>query len=362
MKKDTPSRRAPSRLAASGHVRSRHVPTRLATSKPAPSRRVRSRHVPTRLAPSSRGPRRPILALVLCLAAILAAVGGTFAIYSSQAFLRSVVRNQDTKAIRFSSDKLYRVPDETEAQKYYYPMSDEAQRTMVFQVCNYDQDQNTAFSEQDIGYTITFQVAKGTPDFAYTISMGDAPLGTLTTGQSVSFGHTLSGGKRNANAYTFTFGDEDCNKVELLVTVTPKDLTATRNTILNGILIPVAYATTQGVTVSAEFTDKVRGTPDQFDAYNLSVSVSGGKGDVKISWDNTTLDIDPFFISKVKGTVTTDPENPSRSYVIFPMNSEDETGIYLIQFYNHSSEKPTWTDWNSLDIQVGLVESSGESS
>lgn len=295
--------------------------------------------------------RKWLLPICLLLLAVAVAVGGTVAIYTSQVFQRSVVRNRDNEAIRFSSDKLYRVAPGVPAQKYYYPMS-QGQQTMTFQVCNYDQTKNTVFSEKNIDYTLTVEITNGTEDFTYTVSHG-INTKTVQNGGSVSFEDSLRGAKRSSNSYTVAFAKTDYNQIEVAVTVTPQDLTATKNMVLNGILIPIEYATTQGVTMKSEFTDSTRGGPDLFDAYNLSVSVSGGEGDVVISWDASMLDIDPFFVAKSGGTVI---EEGNQSVLTVHMNAEDETGAYLIQFYDHGSEEHSWTAWDTLPIHVQLKE------
>lgn len=295
--------------------------------------------------------------MLICLivGAILTAVGGSYAIYTSQVYQRSVVRNRDNDVIRFSSDKLYRVTAGTDAQKYYYPMSKE-QRTMTFQVCNYDQAKNTLFNERDIDYEITFQVNNGTDGFDYKVSNGSTTK-TVVTGDSESFKDSLRKGKRSTNSYSFTFGEDDYNKVEVLVTVTPSDFTTTQNRILNGILIPVEYAATQGITVKSEFTDAARDGrgPESFDAYNLMVSISGGSGEVLITWNHTMLDIDPFF-----ATGKTIMSNGNESTISVSMNSDDTTGNYLIQFYNHNTKKPEWTSWSDLPVSVKLKDTQGE--
>lgn len=299
--------------------------------------------------------KRIILLFCLIVGVILAATGGSFAIYTSQVYQRSVVRNRDNDVIRFSSDRLYRVQNGTTvAQKYYYPLSSE-QRTMTFQVCNYDQAKNTLFNEKDIDYNITFQVNNGTDGFSYTVSNGSTTKTVVTEG-SVSFTDNLRKGKRSTNSYSFTFGEDDYNKVELLVKVTPSDLSTTQNRILNGNLIPVEYTAVQGVAVKSEFTDAARGFgPEAFDAYNLMVSISGGSGDVLITWDHTMLDIDYFFASDK--TIT---KYENHSTISVPMNSDDTTGTYLIQFYNHNTQKPDWTSWSQLPVSVKLKDTQGD--
>lgn len=286
-----------------------------------------------------------LISVVLLVLAVVIAVGGTAAIYTSQVFQRSVVRNRDTEAIRFSSDKLYRVAQGTPLQKYFYPMS-QNQTTMSFIICNYDQGKNTIVSEKDIDYTVKFSLPDGTNVFDYTVNSTSAVSGSLTINGS------LKGAKRSADTYTIDFGDNAYADTQISVTVVPTDLSLTKNTVLQGTLIPIEYATAQGVNVSYDFTDSTRpnGTPDKFDAYNLSVSITGGEGDVVISWDASQLDIDPFF--KEKGTIGTG-ENGYTTLTVH-MNSENATGNYLIQFYNHNEIKPSWTSWNELPIRVSL--------
>lgn len=287
--------------------------------------------------------RKMLISLVLLLLAITVVVGGTVAIYTSQVFQRSVVRNRDTEAIRFSSDKLYRVAKDTPVQKYFYPMSKD-QTTMSFTVCNYDQSKNTVVSEKDIEYTVTFNVPDGTSVFSYQVNSESADNGSLTLSGS------LEGAKRSSNIYTIDFGSNAYSETQISVIVTPTDLSLSKNTVLQATLIPIEYATAQGVNVKHDFTDSTRYTPDMFDAYNLSVSITGGEGDVVISWDASQLDIDPFF--KEKGTSGSDEDGYTTLTV--HMNSEDATGNYLIQFYNHNETKPSWTVWNELPIRVRL--------
>lgn len=286
---------------------------------------------------------KKIWVIVLVTTAILLAVGGTLAIYTSQVYQRAVVRNRYNDVIRFSSDKLYRGAAGP-APKYYYPM-DQGQTTMTFSVCNYDQTKNTLFNEKTIDYTITFKVTNGTA--GVVVSKGNQQVATLKNGESVPIeNNRLPGGQRSVDSYSVSFNENDYNKVEIEVTVTPADAAATtQGRILNAVLIPIEYATTQGVRVNWEFTDRARGTPGQFDAYNLLVSVSGGARDVLITWDHTMLDIDPFFSSGK--SITT---SGNQSTITVPMNSENETGTYLISFYNHTTTMPEWSKWSDLPI------------
>lgn len=284
--------------------------------------------------------KKPVLALCLAGAALVAVVGGTLAIYTSQVFQRGVVRNRDSDTIRFSSDILARVSQNTDPQVSYYPVDPEQERPGIrFTVCNYDQTNSTLFHETDLCYDITF-LLENRSDGPYTI---ESPYGTetLVNGSLTLSSCCLTGGERSTDTYTFYFPKEDLKtevseNLKLTVTVTPSDSSLTHRTILTGTLIPIPYGATQGFHARLEFPDSSRGEPGEFAAYNVLVSVTGGKGTVELRWDNELLDIDPFFeqyADKGTGTMT------------IPMNSADETAAYLIPFYNKTPDILEWDGW-----------------
>ena len=286
------------------------------------------------------------ISVVLLLAALAAAAGVTYAIYTSQVYQRAVVRNRDTEAIRFSSDKLYRVvSDDTTAKKYYCPMS-QGQKTMSFTVCNYDQSKKTVVNQHRLEYEIEIQVTNRTGSVEHYTINGSKINDDGTWKQSGA----LAGGRRSMDTYTIKFSENDYNRVEVTVTVTPKDPSLTKNTKLYGTLIPIEYATTQGVKLSSEFTDSANAAIKAVDAYNYSVSISGGEDDVVIAWDPSQLDIDPFFLAEMRKLGGTYKKGDKESTLTIHMNSEDETASYHFQFYNHGTQKPT--SWDALNVSV----------
>lgn len=290
---------------------------------------------------------KKIWVISLVLTAIFLGVVGSVAIYTSQVYQRAVVRNRYNDVIRFSSDKLYRVTDTSSPQKYYYPLG-ENQRTMIFTVCNYDQVKSTLYNENNINYKIEFKIENGSSGFEYIVKKGNEVKGTVTNNGTLTIvDNNLQGGHRSVDTYSVTFDKDDYNKVEITVTVTPTDTTTTQNYKLNGTLIPIEYATTQGVRLEWSYPDSGRGTPEEFDAYNVLVALAGGQGYVKITWDNTKLDIDPFFVESyaIPGNEEKVHTSGDTSYVKVSMNSEDETGTYLVTFYNHNNTRPLWTKW-----------------
>lgn len=289
-----------------------------------------------------------LLSLVLLFLAVAAAVGGTAAVYTSQVFQRSVVRNRDTEAIRFSSDKLYRVANVDQPPKiYYYPVS-KGQKTMSFTVCNYDQSKKAVVNQQDLDYDIKFQVKEGTDGFKYLINE-NSDTGIINNGELSLYG-TLSSGRQSKDTYTISFSEKDYGKVKVTVTVIPRDPSLTKDKKLYTTLIPIEYATTQGVKLEWEFTDEDEfRTPDMVDAYNVAVSISGGEDDVVICWEKDELDIDPFFLEKMTESGGTYELNGTKYVLTIHMNSEDATAAYLFQFYKHGSGS---SDWRDIPIEI----------
>lgn len=291
--------------------------------------------------------QKMLISVVLLVLAVVIAVGGTAAIYTSQVFQRSVVRNRDTEAIRFSSDKLYRVvTGNLISKKYYYPMSS-GQKSMSFSVCNFDQSNNTAVNQQILDYDIEFSVKNGTPDFEYDVNGAK-----VVNGGTLNLSGSLAGGRRSTDTYTVSFSENDYNNVEITVTVTPRDLSLTKNCVLYATLIPIEYATTQGVSLEWEFTDGQTYKLDEVDAYNVTVAISGGEDDVVISWESDKLDIDPFFQNEIMVSGGTFTENENISTLSFHMNSEDDTGTYQLRFYKHGIDSYGWSEWKDLPITI----------
>lgn len=305
--------------------------------------------------------KKLILALCLAGVALTTVVGGTLAVYTSQVYQRSVVRNRDNQAVRFSSDKLIRVPhDSISSKEVYYPVA-EGQNSLTFRICNYDQLKSTLVSEVDIAYTIAFEIEQGSPNFTYVVSRNQGDSVPLNNLEKTVF--VLKGGVLSVDTYTVTFSSpNDNNNLKLTVTVTPKDISLTRKTILTATLIPIAYGTTQEFHAWLEFPDSLREkednsmfTPIDLDAYNILVSAAGGEGDVYILWDHTQLDMDYFF--RTQPGVTFSKVDEVHSKIVLHMNSGNETDTYLIPFYSQNPVRPNWDSWSYLEnyIKVGTV-------
>ncbi|MDO4475274.1 MAG: hypothetical protein Q4B59_00625 [Lachnospiraceae bacterium] len=288
--------------------------------------------------------RKSAFVILMLVAVLVAAIGVTWARYTSQDHQRSVVRNRDSETIRFSSDKLFRVTADAAARKYYDPVSS-AERTITFQICNYDQSVSTLFCEKNIEYDLTVKVTNGSTG-DYTISRGSESK-TIQNNGTAAFTGTLAGGKRSVHAYSIVFHESDFNKVNFEVSVVPKNLSLTQNRVLKAVLIPIENASLQGFYVTGEYSDASRGEPDDFAAFNYSIRVTGGSGQVVLTWNADQLDIDPFF--KTRSNATGDTASGT---LTIPMDSEDSTASYQIPFYNKGGN--TFGSWEDLGVSVSV--------
>lgn len=281
--------------------------------------------------------KKGLIALSLTAAALVAAAGVSFAIYTNQTYQRSVVRNRDSEGIRFSSDKLYQCNGGTQnPQKYHYPMG-EKQTTMTFQVCNFDQGKSTLINKNTIDYTITFSdISEGV-----TLSRNGKTIGNHS--QS-----SLQGAKYSVDTYQITL-PANYDGIEITVRVEPDPPSLTQNTYLAAILVPTVYGSVQGFSVKREYPDQ--GTDiSKVAAYNVLVTATGS-GTARIQWNPALLTIDPFFLTAIKKIDGTDV-NEKDGYVKTPMDSMGGTGSYLITFYNKNFQG---TDWEALEITATEV-------
>ena len=162
--------------------------------------------------------RKAIASFLILVMTITALIGVSFAIYTSQVFQRSVVRNRNTGIVRFSSDKLISVAIDSNATEIYYPVV-EGQTTMSFRICNYDQTRSTLVNETDIGYTISFSFADKDDSFNYSVTCNDKSIGSSENTHRI-----LRGGVASVDNYTVSFSENDYRKLKMTVTVIPDDL------------------------------------------------------------------------------------------------------------------------------------------
>ena len=296
--------------------------------------------------------KRIVLA-VICLIGLLAAAGGSFAAYTSQAFQRGVARNRDTETIRFTSNYMQSCAQNTAAASY-------AGRTVLFgeseknntsldidlYVYNYANGNTNLVSQKDITYnlTVTFRGGSGNSS-SYTVRESDetAQAGTNTAADeseanAVTYtisNKTLTGRAPNFHKYTLTFPGSDLDKLKITATAIPTNVAVTNNQILAAVIAPCTGSTTQTFSYEGKFIDESSSTtPAEYMGFNYEVSISSGTATATLKWDSSIVEIDKFFLENNKLTAASSTENGTNWLeVTFPMDQSSGTGDYLIPFY-----------------------------
>lgn len=305
-----------------------------------------------------------VLLTAICLIGLLAAVGGSFAAYTSQAYKRGVVRNRDNETVRFTSNYLQACASNTSPDNY-------AERTILYSendknatslnvdlwLYNYANGNINLVSQKDITYdlTITFKYGDENEN-AYAVSADSETMFTKTKTESdgsityKASDQTLIGRSAKSHKYTISFPGSDIDKLRIVVVATPTNLSVTNNQQLAAVIAPYTGSETKTFSFKNDFIDDKKQLPTAYDGFNYEVSISNGVADATISWDSSLLEIDPFFLQKI-GKTSTDitPGENNQKTLSFEMDQSNGTGDYLIPFYivNKQSIPSKWDGMNS---------------
>lgn len=302
-----------------------------------------------------------VMAVIVC--AVLA-VGGTFAAYTSQGYMRGVARNRDGENIRFSSNYLKNCTQKsydedafiTKVLSYTNDAANESSHKIDVYVYNYVQGNMNLVNENDITYDMEFTFAGGKSD-KYSIVLRDEDdklLNTFTAAapnyEVVAENVTLMGRQPHAHHYEITISGADLDNVKITAVAKPKNMSSTGNQLLAAVLIPSTKTTSQDFSCTGTFADRASGSPKDYDAFNYEVTISTGRANVTITWDPAKIEIDPFFIEKLKNR-TEDAGctyDKSAGTLTFIMDQSKGTGDYMIPFYLTSPQSDLPESWDDM--------------
>lgn len=294
-----------------------------------------------------------ILLAVICLIGLLAAAGGSFAAYTSQAFQRGVARNRDTETIRFTSNymqscALGTAPASYSGRTVLFSESEKNNSSLSIDlyVYNYANGNTNLVSQKDITYDlkVTFKGGSGTGS-QYKVDQSDEAVSSgakadATGSESSVFTYTISnktltGRAANFHKYTLTFPGSDLDKLKITAVATPRNVSVTNNQILAAVIAPCTGSTTQTFSYEGKFIDESSSTtPAEYMGFNYEVSISSGTANATLKWDSSVVEIDKFFLENNNLTATSSTGTGENWLeVTFPMDQSKGTGDYLIPFY-----------------------------
>lgn len=299
-----------------------------------------------------------IIVTVACLLVVLLGAGASFAAYTSQSAQRGVVRNRDNEAVRFTSNYLQPCAEATTEASYagrtvLFGEEDKKNDMLSVDIYVYNYVSGTDMvSQRDITYKmeITIKAVAGSNvDISKCSVTAEKEKLNGTDGKYTKSGMRLNGRVARSHKYTVTFPGSALDQLQITATATPTDLSVTNGQKLAAILSPCTAAETKTFSANGEFLDASGNTtPSEYAAFNYLISISSGTATVTLTWNNSLLEIDQYFLKKINGTIAKEDGNTS---VTFTMDQPNGTGEYLIPFYMKNKteiSKKTWDEMNQL--------------
>lgn len=321
---------------------------------------------------TKRPERKTLWLAVVALTGILTAVGISFAAYTNQSHLRGTVRNS-SQNVRFTSNYMQACTNNTQPANYASRtvlFGEEAKNqtalTLEIEVYNYINGSTDLVSEDDITYTMTIQVVDGSEGAVYNVTNDAGNSATQNPDGTYIFeNQILKGRTPNSHKYTVTFPGSDIDKGKIIATAVPTNLSLTNNQKLAAV---IALCTADSAAVfrcTGTFTDASSGgKPADYDAFNYEVAISSGQAKVTVTWDKDAVEIDPFFLEKLKkrGTsyqINGEAYEQNDSSLTFLMDQTTGAGDYLIPFYIVDRAKTKDLTWKQM-VTSKIISVSGE--
>lgn len=316
-------------------------------------------------------PKRKNLIVIIALAAcIVLAVGVSFAAYTSQGHMRGVVRNRDNDAIRFASNYLKSCTKTAADQGEYTgkvilfsnESADAEALTIDIYIYNYVAGNMKLVNESDITYDMMIKLS-GISKTDYDVRLEDTQLSKQSSNDdeivyvTPEDGVTMTGRVAHSNHYTVTISGKDLDKLRITAVATPRNMSVTGNQLLAAVLAPCTESSVQAFNCTGTFADAGTGTPKEYDAFNYEVMISSGRAQVTITWKADKLEIDPFFLQKIKdrnsdNEYTYDKEKGTLTFV---MDQSAGAGDYMIPFYLVSPQEELPESWSDMDSYISVV-------
>lgn len=301
---------------------------------------------------------KTILIVLLALAGLSAAVGGSFAAYTSQAYQRGVARNRDNETVRFTSNYL---------QTCASTSTDYAGRTVLFSestaegstisvdifVYNYANGNENLVSQKDITYDMSITFDGGNEGSSYTVMVDDGGEQKVSNKQFIQSNVRLAGRRASSHKYTVTFPARDLDQLKITAVATPtaSSLSATNNQKLAAVIAPCVGSSTNDFRGVGTFIDQTAtNSPKEFDGFNYEVSISSGVADATLTWNKDIVEIDKFFLINLGKNDKEIASILAAGTLKFTMNQTEGTGDYLIPFYIKDKTKIP-KSWEDLGIK-----------
>lgn len=291
-------------------------------------------------------------AILLLAGAMLLAVYGSFAAYTSFNSVKRVVATGARSDIMFGSNylSLLNLNDGNYPVKRISLAENGGTCSFTVLVCNYVWGDESLYNPKEINYTVTMKL--------FSMDGGDLPSdvtaikvnnqGFDNGGNCILSSQKLSSGQAQRIEYKFEIPSSLKDKVRIQIVVEPDSVSqeAVNSQKLAAVLSFAEYEANKNWT--GHFLDSQDRTPDDYDAFNYEIS-GNGAGTVTVTWQ------DSLQLSK---WVTSGKQVSSSCSYSFDV--DDSTTAIQFQFYRNPEKLSElkgikWTDLENL-VEVTFIE------
>ena len=297
--------------------------------------------------PKKNGIRKAWLLTVLAIL-ILVSTWGTLAAYVSRSYVKGVATTPK-QGFALSSDYLSAVSKNVAPNTYpdkkilltKKEESDSSPYTLTFSITN---TADGSVSTKRMQY---FLKMTGLPDGA-TVQYGNQEITSAVTADTGHQAPVMNAYTRVTHTYTITIPkDKMASAANIIVTATSDADSDTSGFILAGRLQPSIIGTVASFSYEGKFQET--GKVADYAAFNYQISVSNaseGKT-MKLTWNNSLVEIDPLFLEKIGN------KGGNSGELTLTMN--DTNSSYLIQFYRLPGG--SISDWADLKLDFKPADS-----
>ena len=304
----------------------------------------------------SEKPNKKRTAVVgISLVGVLLLVIATYAAYTRQAYQRGTARNRDTEIVSFASNYLQLYTTGTSGNAYVaknivYGTDEKKKESVSFDihVYNYVNGNTSLVSQKDITYTMKIEFKNGAGK-GYKVESDKASI-PLNNNNVCEIKKTLIGRTANEDVFTVTFPGNEIDTLQITATAIPDKVALTNNQFLAATLVPCTTASKVTFRAEGIFLDKAEGEPKQYDGFNYGISISSGAADAVLTWNPDVVEIDKFFVEKLKKQKLVTSKDLANGELKFTMDQSNGTGDFLISFYikDKSQIPENWSDMEKM--------------
>lgn len=322
------------------------------------------------------------IAVLFLLTVIALGVQLTYGAYIRRSYIKAVIATNETEKL-FGSNLLYGIKNEPElpagtnihtndSWMSVYPFivaATDGSVEVPIKIYNYLAEDPDRVNQLDVSYIISFKATTGSKDVenlnGYRVKVGDTSYelqhtnttyylggGDLTEDRNDAAKQMLAGRKSYTNTYTIIMPGEDVGKVSFSVIAerVSNNIGDTKNygtdlLYLASRVAPSLPAKVEAASLEGYFNNIQTTAPNDFDAYNYNIKLSGASKMVTLEWNCALLELDPFFAEKYGASPSID-NNSNVGKVTF----EIDPGVTMVQFYRKGDM--SGQNWAALGVKV----------